>query len=468
MNDLRSLFGPTLQSESPTPSGHPGPDPKTSLRVLVGEPVVTTAVRATGPVTDLRSLVGPSDSVGSSMTPSPIPSGPVEQTPPTRRSAAVDLAALVGTLEQPSKSATGAGLEALLGAQGERSDAPGWTAPELAQPGRRPLFGGRRRAGAVNYVSIAAAVLAVAALIGSASFAVVQRATANPADDAMVSLREREAELANEINVLQTTADLYAASASEGLALAEASAPVLAGLRGNVDAAPLDTAEASRTALQQSAAAALAAPAAVPVYERGQIDEKSLTSVGRALDDVRLAREALPELVADARQQRTQVVAAIQEFQMALAAVGAAIEAEAVKIVQTADAADSSYRSAVTDAAARVKATQQAGGDGLADMQSYVVAVDALRTENTRVLALRAEEDARTPSQPSTRNPSAGGSSPGSSPTVPGGSESTPSPSPSPSESNPLPSDPPSTEPTDPPVDPSEPPVDETIPDETP
>ena len=142
MNDLRSLFGPTLQSESPTPSGHPDPDPKTSLRVLVGEPVVTTAVRATGPVTDLRSLVGPSDSVGSSMTPSPIPSGPVEQTPPTRRSAAVDLAALVGTLEQPSKSATGAGLEALLGAQGERSDAPGWRAPELAQPGRRPLFGG--------------------------------------------------------------------------------------------------------------------------------------------------------------------------------------------------------------------------------------------------------------------------------------------------------------------------------------
>ncbi len=460
MSDLRSLFGTTIEDDSA-----PAPRPSSahsvaSLRALVGGPRVEASSERPGPTLDLRRVVGPSEALVPERVPYSIGAVVGEPTLLARPSVISDLSAVVGPPEPTTTGTSGESLEALVGAGRIEVAEAGWTAPELTQAGRRPLFGGRRRAGAVNYFSVAVAVLAVLALVGTVSFAVVQRATANPADDAMVSLREREAELANETKALQTSADLYAASASEAAGLASASAPVLGGLQGRVDAAPLAAAEASRASLEQVSVAALAAPASVPAYERDQIDEKSLADVGKALDAVHLAREALPALIADVREDRSRVVDALEAFRAALASVGAAIEAEAAKIAEANDSAAASYRSAVTDAAARVKAVQQAGGDGLGEMTSYAVAVDALRAENKRVVAIEEAERESAPTQPSTRNPSSGESRSGSTPTSPGGSNNTPSPAPT--ETTPPPTDPtdPPVDPTDPPVDPTDPPVD--------
>ncbi len=312
--------------------------------------------------------------------------------------------------------------------------------------------------GAVNYFSVAAASLAILALVGTASFAVVQRATANPADEAMVSLREREAELANETQVLQTAADLYSASVSEAASLAESSAPVLAGLSGRVDAPALVSAEASRAALQKAAESAV--PVSVPVYQRGSIDEKSLTDVGQAIDGVRLARESLPPLVTDARDARSQVVAALTGFRTDLKTVGAAIESSTAALLADNDSAGSAFRSALSDAAAKVAAAQQAGGDGLAEMTSFASAVDALRVEDARVRAIeQAERDAE-PVTPTPRNPGSG-TRPGDTSNPGGGSSSDEGtdPSPSPSPEAPQPSPEPSVEPTPEPSPTEEPPV---------
>ncbi len=460
MNDLRTLFGPTEERQS-TESGKQSssvisaalrtlvggrsaessaPTSSTSLRDLVGAPTAVSTpssgdlslvVGSSRPqsaraAADLAALVGEgSDSAVSS-------------------SASSDLAALVGGGERVAASSSAADLSAMVGSRSaEKLDDTGWRAPDLAQAGRRPLFGGRRKAGPVNYLSVAVATLAVVALVGTASFAVVLRATANPADDAMVSLREREAELANETKVLQTAVDLYAGSTSEAAALAETSAPVLAALQGRVDGAALTTAENARVVLAEKAKAA--APVSVPAYQRESIDEKSLDDVGQAIDDVRLARETLPPLITEARDARSSVVTALSDYRTALTSLGTAIQAEAAKLTAANESAGSNFRTAVTDAAARVVSAQQAGGDGLADMPAYAVAVDALRVENARVVALEEAEREATRNRPTTPN---GGTDNGRDPDSDSSDPGTPSPEPS--QPAPSPDPEPSPEPTQP------------------
>lgn len=385
MNDLRTLFGPDTDSErNARPAGEPSTD-TASLRALVGAPTPASQQHRSEGSSGLKALVGDSQA-------------------PHDDSTASELAALVGGTRANARPSLKTDLSSLVGSGGVAAEGAGWQAPELAQVGKRPMFGGRRKAGAVNYLSVAAAVIAVVALVGTASFAVVQRATANPADDAMVSLREREAELANETKTLQTAADLFDASVSEAANLGQSSATVFVALQGRVDAAPLATAEASRLNLLQVAAAAK--PVSIPTYQRGSIDEKDLVDVGEAIDGVRLARESLPPLVTDVRDARSTVTAALTSFRGELSNLGSAIESEAAKAVTINDSASQSFRAAVTDAAARVKAAQQAGGDGLAEMPVYAAALDALRTENARILALEQAERNAAPTTP--RNPGSG------------------------------------------------------------
>lgn len=456
MNDLRKLVG-----SSPDSDGNARPEVEATtdvaaLRNLVGaSATVTRDPYLASEASQLRALVG--DSMSTSSTPSLH-----DLTALTGDSAAVPspesreaLAALVGGARPASSPDSRAALSALVGAGGKSAEDAGWQAPELAQVGKRPLFGGRRKAGAVNYLSVAAAVVAVLAIVGTASFAVVQRATANPADDAMISLREREAELANDTKVLQTAADLYDASVMEAASLAQASESVFVALQGRVDGAALGAAESARGTLLQ--ASATAAPVSIPEYQRASIDEKSLADVGKAIDGVRLARESLPTLITDARDARSQITAAVSSFKAELATLGSAIKSEADKLVVENDSATQSFRAAVTDAAGRVTAAQQAGGDGLAEMPVYAAAVDALRAENQRVLALEEAERERTPTQQPSRNPGSGGSNTGGGSTNP-----SPAPSPSPSESTPPtnPTDPPAETPTDPPTtEPGLPPI---------
>lgn len=387
----------------------------------------------------LRDLVGGGrDDAGARISSSPSSQsltqlvGEPEQSRPATTTS--DLSSLWGgtssDMRETRPATTGAGLASLVGAPHATVQGSGWAAPESAQVGRRPIFGTRRRQGSVNFISVAAATLAVLALAGTTTFAVVQRATANPADGAMVSLREQEAELQNATAVLQTSADLYAGSLADAAAMVQSGSGALAALQGRVDQAPIDAAEAARAALAQ----VVSAPARVtiPSYVREAIDEKSLADVGRAIDDVSAAKSALPPLVDNARAARTTVVAAMDAYRAALVNLGAVIEVEAPKQLEANDAASDGFRSAVTEAAARIRAAQVAGGDGASEMPSYAQAVDALRAENQRIIALRqaeaeVEEEAprRTPQSPA--------------PSVP-------------EQSDPQPSTPPDTTPTDPPT----------------
>lgn len=457
MNDLRRLVGSSPDSDANARPKVEATTDVAALRDLVGaSATVTRDPYLASEASQLRALVGDSMSTSSA-------SSSHDLTALTGDSAAVPfpdsreaLAALVGGSPPASSPYSRAALSALVGAGGKSAEDAGWQAPELAQVGKRPLFGGRRKAGAVNYLSVAAAVVAVLAIVGTASFAVVQRATANPADDAMISLREREAELANDTKVLQTAADLYDASVTEAASLAQASESVFVALQGRVDGAALGAAESARGTLLQ--ASATAAPVSIPEYQRASIDEKSLADVGKAIDGVRLARESLPTLITDARDARSQITAAVSSFKAELATLGSAIKSEADRLVVENDSAAQSFRAAVTDAAGRVTAAQQAGGDGLAEMPVYAAAVDALRAENQRVLALEAVERERTPTQQPSRNPGSGGSNTGGG----GSTNPSPAPSPSPSESTPPtePTDPPTDTPTDPPTtEPSLPPI---------
>ncbi|MDF2506423.1 MAG: outer rane receptor protein mostly Fe transport [Microbacterium sp.] len=406
MNDLSTLFAPTAQSDAPVPSGDPGRD----LRRLVGEPEAQSK-NAEPFLEALTGLVG----------------APAE----TEAAPAVDLRALVGGDEPGRRSRRDSASQSLSALVSNSGSDTGWLAPELSQPGRRPLFNGRRRAGAVNLASVAIAVLAIVLLAGTATFAVVQRATTNPADDAMISLREREAELRNETQVLQTAADLYTATLTESNTIAASSEGVLATLQGRVDQGVLDSASRARATLVSVAGTAKSV--SVPEYNRAAVDEKSLTQVAEAIDDVRIAREALQPMVSQVREARAVVVSALDAFRNELRNVGSAIEAGAAAEVARNDAAADSFRTAVTEAASRVRAAQLAGGDGLAEMPTFASALDALRAENTRVLELRAAEEederSRTPqreSDPPSRNQQ--------------------------QPSNPQPSDPPTTDPTTPPA----------------
>ncbi|MFF7682012.1 hypothetical protein ACFZA2_04550 [Microbacterium sp. NPDC007973] len=437
MNDLRKLVGSSTESEGNARSAAKAPTENSALRDLVGAAAaVSVDARAASESARLRALVGesaPHSAPSQSEDLSDLTGGSPRASSDDSPSA---LKALVGGSRPASTPDSRAALSALVGAGGKSAEDAGWQAPELAQVGKRPLFGGRRKAGAVNYLSVAAAVVAVLAIVGTASFAVVQRATANPADDAMVSLREREAELANDTKVLQTAADLYDASVTEAASLAQASESVFVALQGRVDGATLGAAETARGTLLQ--ASATATPVSIPEYQRASIDEKSLADVGKAIDGVRLARESLPTLITDARDARTQITAAVSAFKSQLTALGSTIKTEADKLVVENDSAAQTFRSAVTDAAARVTAAQQAGGDGLAEMPVYAAAVDALRAENQRVLALEEAERERTPTQQPTRNPGSGGSNTGGGSTQPQPQpQPTPTPTPTPSGTTP-------------------------------
>ncbi|MDF2916644.1 MAG: outer rane receptor protein mostly Fe transport [Microbacterium sp.] len=463
MTDLRTLLWPNAEpgavqthGESPStgsetiralvgPSTHETvrPVPKDNLRDLVGD---ASAEPATAPP-DLSVLLGPAERHDSSATAAPA------------------LSALVGAAESRDAAVESKDLSALVGAPTRQVvDSEGWRAPELAQVGARPLFGGRRKAGAVNYLSVAAATLAVVALVVTTSFAFIQRATANPADDAMISLREREAELANETKVLQTAADLFDSSVEEAASLADASAPVLAGLSGRVDGSVLGSVESARGAL--AAAAASAVTISVPAYQRAQIDEKDLADVGKAIDNVRLSRDELPALITDAREARSTIVSAISGYRAQLRSLGTAIESEASKLVAENDSAGSSFQTAVTDTAARVVTAQRAGGDGLAEMPAYAAAVDALRAENARIVALEEAERENSPSRPTapiggtgnggdTGSDSSDSGSPAPQPSQPAPPPD-PEPSPEPSQPEPTP-DPEPTVPSVPNPDPTAP-----------
>lgn len=423
--DLQALVGPAGASSIDPPSPRDA-----DLRALVGSGESARASAATSSGTsdtpsgaDLRALVGSGDTTRS-----------------VEPSAASGLSALVGGSPVPSPKA-GTELADLVGVAMPRSDDRGWMAPELAQAGRRPRFSrGGGRGGSVGALSIVLAVAAVGMLAGTTTFALVQRATANPAVEAMDSLREREAELRNEIKGLQTSSDLLGAVVEEAQVSSQSAAGVLPILRGRVEDAPLNAADSARTALDSAVSSV--PTVVVPDYQRGAVDEQSLPAVGHALDEVRRERDTLPALIAQVRTSRSGVTSALDDFRARLRDLGASIEATAARVVESEDAAGESFRQAVTNAASGVRAAQQTGADGLTEMAAFAAAVDALNAENARVLE---QPPVRTPS----RAPSGGTPSP-TTPADPGGTGAT-------DPSTPVPTDPGTDQPSPTPSDATQP-----------
>lgn len=311
----------------------------------------------------------------------------------TRQHAPVDLSHLFGQsslapAEEDRRAAApaSADLATRVGPASARPDDFAWAAPELARAGKRPRFA-RRKAGAVNILSIAVAIFSIVALIGVASFALVLRATANPADDAMVSLREREAELTNEIDQTRTAMDLYSASLAAANASIASARDVLPGLVPHVSPNSLKAAQAAQASLERLAAQPPSI--VIPDYRRAPIDESSLVEVGRALDEVREVEDTLPTMMTEVRNARAELVAGLTAFRASLLPVGEALQTDAAERIGAATAADDSFRATVEAASAALRASQAAGGDGLSEMSAVVSALDALEAENQRVLEQR-------------------------------------------------------------------------------
>lgn len=393
-----------------------------ALSDLVGTPEVEHGSPRASSAPSLRALVG--------------------DAPEAAHTSAVDLGDGAGGSRVSSGSrASGRDLSTLVARGATHATEGGWATPESATVGQRRLFNGVPRVTGFTLLSSAVAVAAVLSVVVVASLAIHQRMTVSPAHEAMLSLVQSEAQLENETKVLETAAVLFDASAKQAMSLTEAAAPVLAGVEVEVDPTVWGSADASRNVLSTLAATPL--PVNMRPYERPSFDETSLAEVGAAIEQVRLARAALPEEISEVRVARETLVTALNDFRARLRDVAIGLESGAISNADANRAAASSFRVAVTDAADRLRVAVDLGGNALAEMSAYKAALDELRAENSRVLGLRASTGA---DAPRTSVPPTGGVAP--QPTTPDPAAPDPA-----TPTEPVPSDSPSSTPQ--PVDPS-------------
>ncbi|MCT2085753.1 hypothetical protein M3D75_06470 [Microbacterium enclense] len=388
MYDLTALFPPQERVDhAPSPNGS-----GTALGRLVGG-ARDDASQSSGFVGEgLARRVGPRESRSTEDMSADLARRVGPREPRKTEFAFAGLSRLTGpeaAMRRPGPGGDFAALSRRVG-KPENVDERGWHAPELAKPGKRPFSNGRQTLSAVNLLSLAVAVVAVVILSATAGLALVQRITSDPAAEAMTTLREREAELQNETQVLATARGLYGASLSDASVLADAAGAIVVELEGILDRAALQPVERSRAALV--AVIAGAPSIAVPEYRRPAIDDGSLDDIVVAIDKVRAAKEALVEPISEARASRSQVVASVDALKGELRATDSSIDVAAAEATRSNSAAADGFRSAVTDTAARVRAAHGSGSDGLTEMSAFAAAVRALRDENQRVLALQQSE----------------------------------------------------------------------------
>ncbi|GAT72192.1 hypothetical protein MHM582_0665 [Microbacterium sp. HM58-2] len=279
---------------------------------------------------------------------------------------------------------SGARLAQLVAeAKADPSPALAW---EPAATGKRP----RRR---MDVLSAAAASLAIAALAVAGIVAGVQTANADPAGDAMQSLRADEESIRSAESALTATHERLRTGLETGAADAatlraavdaarEAPAPWLG---WNATADVLDPALADEilaeidrhtAALQSVVLADLPAP-----YEQRDLDADSLEEVGSAigaaqehLDVLDATTEALRETRADVDSIDTAHAGALEALSARFAESGAAL-------VEKYENADIELQEAVTAAAAAVVTSKLQGEAGTAAVTAYRDAVVALMAD---------------------------------------------------------------------------------------
>jgi len=275
-------------------------------------------------------------------------------------------------------------LVSKIGAPGaiDHARPAGWSAPEAAVAGNRPLnlVGS---SGRISLLSIVVAVLAIFCVVAAVALGIYRQVTADPVDAAMASLVEAESQVQNDLQGLATAVALYAQTADQADSLVAAAGQTLPSLTGKVEQSVLSAAVAARDALAN--AVTPRADFEVPVYERGAMDPTSVAAIARATDKAWAQRVGIPDRLSAVRSERSEVVRAVDEFIARLDAVGQRVAVDAPHELDQNDVATDETREKVAAAASVVG--QTTGADLFAALDSYAVAVDELRSETQSVLA---------------------------------------------------------------------------------
>ena len=303
-----------------------------------------------------------------------------------------------------------------------------------------------------DWVSVIAAVIAVAVVSTTAVFGGIQVAAASPAADALQALAADEAELVNAQQSLAAAAARIEADVATGRDEAARLEPALVAVEGYSDelarAVAMQAIRDYRAGLD-----ALVLPALPEPYERPAIDEDSLADVGAAIDEVHVLSAALAEPTEQMHALRSVVTDLRDRFVAQVAAFGATFPAWAQSVVDENDEADQSFRDALTAAAAAVPAGQADGLLGIEAMLVLPPLVEALREDHQRALdEIAAAQEAAENSGGSGSGGGSGGSGSG------GGSGGSEQPGVPPTDpgvpADPAPVPPPVDAPVEPPLDP--------------
>lgn len=169
--------------------------------------------------------------------------------------------------------------------------------------------------------------------------------------------------------------------------LVDVCASVLPGLEDRVDGSLLAAVRESQATLALSVSSAVRF--SVPEYESRSVDERSLASVGRAIDTARNVREALAELTAAVESARIALTSSREAFMASVRNLASAVVSDADRQLTTTEAASDAVRRSFQVAVDRVASAQAAGRDGLRELADYAAALDALRADNGRALGAR-------------------------------------------------------------------------------
>lgn len=252
----------------------------------------------------------------------------------------------------------------------------------------------RRAGNQVDVLSLVMAVLAVIALAIASVIAWVVISSASPEGDALRTLTQSEAVLANETQAVNASISRVEEARAASIVHAQQLALPLEQLTGMSDEAALAAAETARSAYL-SALEGLTVPPAVGEFTAPAVDEESLPSIGAAIDEVTTRSSEVSAIATQVDDLREELVALDRTFATAMATFAATVPASATAIVEENSDADESFREAVIQTADAVAASALATPTSVATLPAYSTAVTDLRDDQLRAEIAIAEQLAR-------------------------------------------------------------------------
>lgn len=271
-----------------------------------------------------------------------------------------------------------------------------------------------RRAGyRPDWLSIIVALIAVAAVLVTIAVAWVAISTATPEADALRTLSQTEAVLANDIQAVGTGVERLGAAKDASLARAAAFEPALAELEDadGVDGKALTAAEQAR-ADYAAAVGAIVIPEPLAAYVRPPVDDESLVSIGEAIDAVTARTGEVVAAAASVAEVQEQLTTLDESFAASMATFAATFPGQAETVTADNPDAGQPFRDDVVDAAGAIAAGALQTPESAAALPAYATAVaaliddqaraeEAIRQEQLRQERLREEERQRQTPEPS-------------------------------------------------------------------